>query len=93
MMEFRPSLSRKIAGWSLLVLGVIGFVLPVLQGALFTALGLFVLRHQYLWAHRGLGWAGDRWPNAVAKVEEMETRLIAWGGRKRDGLRRLFRRG
>lgn len=92
MMEFRPSLSRKIAGWSLLVLGVLGFVLPILQGALFTALGLFVLRHQYVWAHRGLGWAGDRWPNAVAKCEEMETRLIAWCGRKRDALRRAITR-
>ena len=96
MMEFRPSLPRKLAGWSLLFLGVLGSVLPVLQGALFFALGLFVLRHQYLWAHRGLGWAGDRWPNAVAKVEGMEARLIGWTRRKaarwRNGARRLVRR-
>ena len=96
MMEFRPSLPRKVFGFSLLFLGVLGAVLPILQGALFFALGLFVLRHQYLWAHRGLGWAGDRWPNAVAKVEGMEARLIGWGRRKaarwRNGARRLLRR-
>jgi len=76
-MEYRPSLSRKVAGWSLLVLGVLGLVLPILQGGLFLALGLFVMRHQYLWAHRGMGWAERRWPNAVAKVEGLEARLIA----------------
>lgn len=96
MMEFRPSLPRKVFGFSLLFLGVVGAILPILQGALFFALGLFVLRHQYLWAHRGLGWAADRWPGAVAKVEGMEVRLIGWGRRKaarcRNGARRLLRR-
>ena len=92
MMEFRPSLPRKIAGWSLLALGVIGSVLPILQGALFFALGLFVLRHQYLWAHRGLAWAAQRWPNAVDKVEGMEARMIAWGRRRWDGVRGLLGR-
>lgn len=87
MMEYRPSRKRKIAGWTLLSLGVIGFVMPVLQGALFTALGLFVLRHQYLWAHRGTDWASRRWPQTVGKVEELEARIIArmedWMGRAR----------
>jgi hypothetical protein len=77
MMEFRPSLPRKVAGWSLLFLGAIGTVLPFLQGFLFLALGLFVLRHQYIWAHRGMGWMEGRWPGAVSRVEAMEGRLIA----------------
>jgi uncharacterized membrane protein YbaN (DUF454 family) len=97
MMEYRPSLPRKVAGWSLLGLGVLGAVLPVLQGALFFALGLFVLRHQYLWAHRGLAWAERRWPHAVARVEGMEARLIASARSRwqRVGAwpRRRFRRG
>jgi hypothetical protein len=93
MMEFRPSLPRKVAGWSFLALGVLGSVLPILQGALFFALGLFVLRHQYLWAHRGLAWAARRWPHAVDKVEGMEARLIAWARHRWARLRRLLRRG
>jgi hypothetical protein len=77
MMEFRPSVRRKAAGISLLGLGVVGLVLPFLQGFLFLALGLFVLRHQYLWAHRGMGWIAGRWPGAVEQVETMEARLLA----------------
>ena len=76
MMEFRPSLKRKAAGWTLLGLGAAGLVLPFLQGFLFLALGVFVLRHQYLWAHRGMGWIGTRWPGAVTRVEGMEQRLV-----------------
>lgn len=69
-------MKRKVAGWSLLGLGVIGTVLPFLQGFLFLALGMFVLRHQYFWAHRGMGWIASRWPSTVARVEEMEARLL-----------------
>jgi len=76
MMEFRPSLPRKVTGWSFMMLGVLGTVLPFLQGFLFLVLGTFILRHQYLWAHRWMGWIGSRWPQAVAKVEGMEGRLI-----------------
>ena len=78
MMEYRPSLKRKVAGFSLIFLGVIGSVLPVLQGFLFFALGLFVLRHQYAWAHRGMEWLRVRWPRQVDGVEAMEGRLIGW---------------
>ncbi|PWS38528.1 hypothetical protein DFH01_04405 [Falsiroseomonas bella] len=96
MMEFRPSVRRKAAGISLLGLGVLGLVLPFLQGFLFLALGLFVLRHQYLWAHRGMGWIAGRWPDAVGQVETMEARLIArWQlgmVRLRQRARRLFGR-
>jgi len=76
MMEFRPSVRRKAAGISLLGLGVLGLVLPFLQGFLFLALGIFILRHQYLWAHRGFGWIESRWPEMVARIEGMEARLI-----------------
>jgi hypothetical protein len=96
MMEYRPCLRRKCAGWSLIVISPIGGVLPILPGAVFFALGLFLLRHQYHWAHRGLSWADRRWPRMVAKVEVMETRLIlrseaGWQSVKAR-TRRLFRR-
>jgi hypothetical protein len=95
-MEFRPSMKRKAAGWSLMGLGTLGLVLPFLQGFLFLALGVFVLRHQYLWAHRGMGWVAERWPGTVSKVEEMEDRLIIRTHAARHrigvGLRRILRR-
>ena len=89
-MEVRRSLARKVSGFSLLVLGVLGLVLPILQGGLFLALGLFVLRDQYAWAHRGMEWARRRWPDAMGKVESLEARLIAWAGRQRAKLRRVL---
>lgn len=92
MMEFRPSLKRKAAGWGLMVLGVIGVILPFLNGTLFLALGMFVMRHQYIWAHRGMGWVAGRWPDMVAKVEAMETRLVAGASDRMARLGALVRR-
>jgi hypothetical protein len=97
MMEYRPSVPRKVAGWSFMTLGVVGLVLPFLQGFLFLALGLFVMRHQYLWAHRGMGWMQQRWPGMIGKVEGMEARLVARTREKWQRLRgaagRLLGRG
>lgn len=90
-MEYRPSASRKLAGFSLIFLGALGTVLPVLQGVLFLALGLFVLRDQYAWARRSMARLHARWPRQVEGVEAMEARLIAWGGRQGIRLRRLTR--
>jgi hypothetical protein len=61
----------------------------------FFALGLFIMRHQYHWAHRGLAWTESRWPDAVAKVEGMEHRLVLRGRagllRAKELSRRLLR--
>ncbi|WP_135467672.1 PGPGW domain-containing protein [Crenalkalicoccus roseus] len=89
----RPSRTRKAVGFALLGLGGLGLVLPVLQGGLFLALGLFVLRDQYPWAHRGMEWARRRWPVATGRLEALEARIFAWGGRQARRLRALFRRG
>ena len=86
-MEYRPSLKRKVAGFALLFLGAIGTVLPILQGFLFIALGLFVLRDQYAWAHRGMDWLRRRWPRQVEGVEAMEGRMIVWSRRQGERLR------
>ena len=86
-MQHRPSLKRKVAGFALLFLGAIGTVLPILQGALFIALGLFVLRDQYAWAHRGMDWLRRRWPKQVEGVEALEGRMIGWFRRQGERLR------
>jgi hypothetical protein len=90
MVILRPSLTRKATGWSLLVLGVLGLVLPFLQGFLFLALGVFVLRDQHIWAARRWGWVAGRWPQHVAKVEEMEASLGRRLAGARERIRRLF---
>jgi hypothetical protein len=93
MMPGNPSWTRKCAGFTLLFLGVLGTVLPVLQGVLFLALGLFVLRDQYHWARRGMDRLRGRWPRQVEGVEALESRMVLWGRRQSVRLRqRLPRR-
>lgn len=78
MVILRPSSARKLTGWAILVLGVLGLVLPFLQGSLFLAFGVFVLRDQYIWAARRWSWVAGRWPHMVGRLEAMETRLAVW---------------
>lgn len=79
-------------GWLLLTLGVLGLVLPFLQGFLFLALGVFVLRDQHIWAARRWGWVSGRWPAHVSRIEAMEASM----GRRCAGaverIRRLLSR-
>lgn len=83
-------MKRKALGIGLLVLGVIGLVLPFLPGFLFLALGTFVLRDQYAWAHRGMEWIRGKWPSAVPAIEAREAQATAWADRQGAKLRRLF---
>ncbi|MFC7542073.1 hypothetical protein ACFQU2_24880 [Siccirubricoccus deserti] len=85
----RPSLKRKVGGIGLLVLGVLGLVLPILQGGLLLGLGLFVLR-EHGWARRATDALRRRWPRAVEGVEVMEDRLLDWTRRQTARLRRLL---
>ena len=57
-----------IAGILLLILGVIGAVLPVLQGWFFFLLGLAVLATEYVWAERLLKKSKERAAQAKAVV-------------------------
>lgn len=93
MVILRPSKSRKATGWIMLVLGVLGLVLPFLQGFLFLALGVFILRDQHVWAAQRWAWVQDRWPKQVAKVEEAEASLGRRLAGARARVRRLFRLG
>lgn len=93
MVILRPSLSRKALGWGFMVLGVLGLVLPFLQGFLFLAFGLFVLRDQHFWAARHWDGLAQRWPHHVGKVEAFDQRVQAWFRALVQRVRRAFRRG
>lgn len=90
MVILRPSLSRKVTGWVFLTLGLLGLVLPFLQGFLFLAVGLFVLRDQHVWAARRWDWVRHRWPQHVARVEELDAGFRRRMAGAAERVRRLF---
>jgi len=74
----RRSLKRRIAGIGLLHLGVAGVILPFLHGSIFVVLGVYILRDQYMWAHRAVGPLERRFPRMMGKMESMEAKSMAW---------------
>jgi uncharacterized membrane protein YbaN (DUF454 family) len=51
-----PTLWRTAVGWSLVCVGVLGIVLPVIPGLPLLAAGLLVLSARYRWASICLQW-------------------------------------
>jgi uncharacterized membrane protein YbaN (DUF454 family) len=51
---------RLAAGWSLVALGIVGLVLPILQGVALILAGLAVLATDLPWARRWLHGLRDR---------------------------------
>ncbi|MFD1396962.1 PGPGW domain-containing protein [Kroppenstedtia eburnea] len=45
-------LASQVIGWLFIVLGIIGLVLPFLQGILFILIGLMILSKTSPWAHK-----------------------------------------
>ena len=72
-----------LLGWSLIVLGVIGLFLPVLQGVLFLLIGLYVLSTQYAQARRILQRLRRSFPSLASRSDEAARRAS-------DALVRLF---
>ena len=64
-----------VAGWSLLLLGVVGIFLPVLPGALFLLVGLSILSVEYEWARRWVTALRNRFPAADRRLQGILTRL------------------
>ena len=60
---------RPVLGWALVLLGIVGWLLPIVPGWPFLIPGLVILAERYSWARRMLDWvkrkvarrpAGDR---------------------------------
>lgn len=65
-------------GWLLVVVGVVGLFLPILQGGLCLALGFALLsvasQSVHLWLRRLLG----RWPGLWKRLERLRRGILRW---------------
>jgi uncharacterized membrane protein YbaN (DUF454 family) len=73
-----------IAGWSFILLGIVGLFVPVLQGVLFILVGLAILSSEYVWAHHLMTRLRQRFPKLGRSADEAAAKASAW-------LRRFFR--
>ncbi|MDP4221668.1 MAG: PGPGW domain-containing protein [Bacteroidota bacterium] len=53
---FRHKVINLTLGWTFILLGLVGSLLPVLQGFLFFFVGLLFLSKEYHWAFRLVEW-------------------------------------
>ncbi|WP_206425309.1 PGPGW domain-containing protein [Staphylospora marina] len=65
----------NIFGWIFLVLGIIGFFTPFLQGILFTLIGLSMLSRTSPWAKRLMVKLREKYPKVAAKSDEWMAKL------------------
>ena len=75
-------LVRRIAvlalGWGFIVLGIVGLVLPVLQGILFLLIGLALLSSESKTARRLLERLRARYPGLAQRIDLAEERAKRW---------------
>ena len=69
------SVVRHALGWSLLILGIAGLVLPVLQGWLFIALAALLLAPDIPIFARLLNWIEARFPSLRHPIQRLRVRL------------------
>jgi uncharacterized membrane protein YbaN (DUF454 family) len=58
-----------VAGWVLLMLGVLGLFLPILPGVLLLVVGLSILSVEYAWARRWMITLLHRFPATQKKLQ------------------------
>lgn len=72
----------RLTGWSFIVLGIAGLVLPILQGILFLLVGMYILGRvsprTRLWRMRARRKARERYPSWTGKFEEAEVKAKYW---------------
>jgi len=75
MREQLARLARLILGWSLVILGIVGLFVPVLQGILFMLLGLWVLSIDSRWAHRCMFKLRLRFPKVHGQAQRLAEKF------------------
>ncbi len=76
---FMKTFLLQALGYLFLVLGVLGMVLPILQGFLFLAIGLIILSKSAPWAARLLERFRQRYPKAGDLIDQAEAKVEQWG--------------
>lgn len=83
--RFRPlplplwlRIATTTLGWLLVVIGVVGLFLPVLQGGLSLAVGFALLSISSQWVHLRLRALLGRYPRIWKRMERFRRRLHAW---------------
>jgi uncharacterized membrane protein YbaN (DUF454 family) len=66
------------AGWFFMLLAVAGWVLPILPGWLFFAIGLLILSTEYAWAHNLVQRTKERFPRFGAVLDQARQRVERW---------------
>jgi uncharacterized protein len=67
-----------IVGWGFILLGIVGLILPFLQGILFILVGLIILSSQYAWARLLLSRLRRRFPKIGGLVDTASVRAKRW---------------
>jgi uncharacterized membrane protein YbaN (DUF454 family) len=67
-----------IAGWSFIALGIVGLILPFLQGVLFILVGLVILSSQYAWARLLLAKVRRRFPKTGRIADQAAAVVASW---------------
>jgi uncharacterized membrane protein YbaN (DUF454 family) len=77
-----------IAGWAMVLLGIVGLFLPILQGVLFLAVGFYLLSLESPWAKRRMEWFQRRYPKFHDTLEQGRLRAARMARRIRRRIRR-----
>jgi len=64
-----------VLGWALILLGIVGLFVPILQGILFILLGLWVLSRESRWAQRCLHKMRLRFPATDRRMREWQLKF------------------
>ena len=67
-----------VAGWSFILLGIVGLFLPFLQGVLFILVGLIILSSQYAWARLLLRKLRERFPKIGRAADAATAKAANW---------------
>lgn len=76
---FMRTLALQAVGYFFLVLGVIGLVVPILQGILFISIGLIILAKTAPWANRLLARFREKYPDAGRLIDKADAKVEEWG--------------